>query len=142
MSWNIGKWIRGWHLERLFQHAPNGDISVKDAAKKVVDIIDQIFIYWLQYEPIFDAIAPDDGEQSVAEIKAKLTEIQGILNVIETLPDISDNLKDFRFATDDKTNDFIHNLVSTAALAFNDGKISIFEAAGFAGQIALFIKEK
>lgn len=133
---HIGKWIRGW-----FKHAPNGDIAVKDAATKVVNIIDQVFYFWAKYEPIFDALSSDNGVASVVSISNKLSEIQDKLKEIQTLPDISDSLKDYVFSKDVKENEFIHNLISTGAIAFNDGKISIFEATSFVAQIALYLKE-
>ena len=135
------KWIKGWRLDKLFQHSPNGGISVKDAATKGINVIDNVTAYWTQYEPIFDAIASDDGVASVDKIKDVLAEIKADLQTIETIPDITDKLQDYRFANDDKRNQFYHELITTAALAFNDGQISLFEAISFATQIAVFIKE-
>lgn len=138
----LTKWIRGWRLDKLFQHSPNGDISVKDAAAKGIDIINQALAWWVQYEPLFDSVVSNEGQASADQVKAELTTIEADLSTIQTLPDITTALKDYRFAKDDKRNDFYHSLVSTAALAFTDGKISLFEAISFIAQIALFVKEQ
>lgn len=129
------------NFKDLFDSSPNGDISVKDAAQKGINVIDNVTAYWLQYESIFNAIASDDGIESVEKVKETLAEIKADLEVIETIPDIAEKLKDYRFADDDKRNDFYHSLITTAALAFNDGQISLFEAISFATQVAAFIKE-
>jgi len=137
----IAKWVRGWRLDKVFQHSPNGDISVKEASAKTIQVIDQTLALWTQYEPLFDSLVSNEGEASAERIKAEIEIIKAKLTTLETLPDISEELKDYRFAKDDERNDFYHSLVTSAALMFNDGQISIFEAVSFIVQIAVFIKD-
>lgn len=144
MSFFLTKWVKGWRLdkffENLFQHSDNGEISVKDAAIKVSGVIDQTLLIWNEYKPFFDTLFSDDAEASADRVEAEIEIIQGKLLEIQTLPDIAESLKQYRFANDDKRNDFYHSLVSTSALMFNDGKISVFEAVSFLVQIIDFIK--
>lgn len=141
----LTKWIRGWRLDKffdnLFQHSPNGEITVQEAAAKVVVVIDQSLALWAQYEPLFDSIVSDDAQDSADDVKAELASIKQVLLTVQTLPDIADALKDYRFAEDDERNDFYHSLVSTAALSFSDGEISVFEALAFVAQVAVWVKE-
>lgn len=140
------KWVHGWRLDKffntLFQHSENGNISVKDAAAKVIDVIDQVLTLSNGSEAaIIEAAISEEGQVTIEQVKTELGAIKEALSLIDTLPDVATALKDFKFSPDANHNDFYHSLVSTAAIAFNDGKISLFEAISFAAQVALFIKD-
>lgn len=140
------KWVQGWRLDKffntLFKHSANGDISVKDAANKVIDVIDQITVILNGPEAaIIEAAISEEAQVTIEHVKEELQAIKNTLSLIDTIPSISTALKDFKFSPDEKHNDFYHSLVSTAAIAFNDGKISLFEAISFAAQVALFLKD-
>ena len=143
---SLGSWIKGWRLDKFFKelfksHTESGEISVKDSAQKVISVIDQTLAIWAQYEALFDSVVSDNAEASVEKIKSVIQEIRTKLSEVVTLPDIAQSLQEFRFADDDKRNAFYHSIISTAALAFSDGKISIFEAISFVTQIVVYVKE-
>lgn len=132
------RWIKNLHL---FTHTDKGEISVKDAATKVFYVIDQVLIYWQQYEALFKEVLSDSADAKIDEVKAEVIKIKVDLQMIATLPDVADKLKDYHFSKDNKKDEFYHSLISTAAIAFNDGQISLFEGLSFAAQIAVFVKE-
>ena len=136
----IFKWVKGWRLDLLFEKSDNGEITVGAAAEKVIGVIDQILQLWEQVEPLYKAIASNEGDASADHVKDEMLNLKVMLQQVQTLPDVANQLKNYRFADDDKRNDFYHSLVSTAALMFNDSKVSLFEAISFLTQIAVFVK--
>lgn len=129
----------GW-IGKLFEKMPNGEISVQDAVSKAVNAIDNVLVYETEVELITDAISDEAGASAdqvisiVKEVRAKLIEIQ-------TLHDVPEALEDVIFSTNDESNDFIHDIVKMAAVAFNDGKISPFEAVGIIARTIEYIKQ-
>lgn len=147
MSLDVMKWIRGWRLDKFFDELLKtkneaGQVTVQASCQKVIGVIDQTLALWAQYEPLFNSIVSDDAEVSADKIKAVIEEIKAKLATIVIIPDIPESLQEYRFADNDEWNAFYHSLVTTGALAFSDGKISLFEGISFVGQIGLFIKSQ
>lgn len=134
-----------WHhlaFGALFHKDAAGQISVADAANKVISIIDNVQTYYTQYKPTFDSIASDEAQTTAENVIAEMLVIRTELTGVASLPDAAEKLKDFRFSNDDNENDFLHSLITTGALAFSDGHISLAEAAMFFTQIGLYVKSK
>jgi len=140
----IGKWVKGWRLDKffdeLFQQSENGDITVGDSAAKVISVIDQIVVLWAQIEPLYAILVSNEAEASADKVKAEMLNVRAMLAQVQTLPDVAEQLNGYRFADDDKRNDFYHSLISTAAWIFNDGAIEPTEAILFLTKIALYVK--
>lgn len=136
----IGKWIRGWHLERIFQKTPEGNISVVDARKKAINFITTIEDNWAVYEPVFDSIVSDEAEESADNIKSIVSKAKADLQNIETLPDAATQLEGYNFAVSPERNKFYHDLLKTVAIAGNDGKFSVLEVVTIGALIYNFYK--
>jgi len=140
----IGKWVKGMQItqffDQLFNKSENGTITVGDSATKVIGVIDQTLALWGQIEPLYKLLVSNEAEASADKVKAEMLNVRAMLAQVQTLPDVAEQLKNYRFADDDKRNDFYHGLISTAALLFNDGEISLAEAILFLSQIAIFVK--
>lgn len=140
------KWIEGMQLGRFFQHifdqkTASGEISVADAAAKTVNVVEQVRPYWNLVKPDIELVFSDDVTASIERVEGIVDDFEAKVKEIQTLPDIPKTLQEYRFADDDKRNDFYHELLSIAAAAFSDGKISEFEAVSFFTRIAVFVKE-
>lgn len=125
----IKKFFVGAHIERIFQAQPGPEISVHDAAQtaatflgKVIDAINGP-IY-----AVLKVILSDNAQASIEAIKAELIIIQADLLQVTLIPDIATKLQDYRFAEDDNRNILYHKIVTSAALIFSDGKLSLNDA--------------
>ncbi len=137
MSLHIFKWIRGW-FPKHSQH----EILLGDAIGKVVSVIDQALAIANGPEAqLIEGVISDEGQESIEKVKAKVIEIRAQLVAIQNLPDVAQQLQSYRFAGSDELNEFLHELVTTAATAFSDNYISLYEAVAFFARIADFIKK-
>lgn len=146
MRLKIRKWIKGMKITQFLgelfkQKNAAGEITVQASAQKVISVIDQTFALWSQYESTFRLLFSNEAEASADRVKALMGEIKGKLSAIVILPDIAEGLQEYKFAENPEWNEFYHSLITTAALAFNDKEISLYEAWDFVSEIALFIKE-
>lgn len=130
----------GW-IGKLFAQQPGDTVSVKVAATKTADAIDTALVYETEIDLIAESISDNVGA-SANEVEDKLKEVRDQLRQIETLPDIAESLQDFTFSADEDTNHYIKDMVTTTALAFNDGKISPAEAGLLVVRTIAFVKLK
>jgi hypothetical protein len=130
MSIDIVKWVKGWRLDKLFSHTSTGDISVQVASQQGIDFMAKVseFING-QNAAILGALLGDKWNSLVVSANVIITEITSVLEGVVTLPDVATNLEQFEFSTDPKKNKIIHDIVTTSALIFSDGKISVSDAA-------------
>jgi len=137
----IGKWVHGWHLEYLWQHTPNGDITVqKGAAQGAIAIGNLLTLLDSPEGEALKGYISNEGQDTIQKVEDLLERVEGDLMVVQTLPDTATKLKDYQFSTDERENTFVHNIVDTAALALNDGKVSILEGFTFLSIILAYIK--
>lgn len=125
----IKHWITGMHLERIFQKKTGGQIDVSEASGKAADFLEKVqeFIN----SPTADLLDDLLGEEAQAQIEHVKTELPGIiakLREVHNLPDISEQLDDYRFADDDHRNRLYHSIIKCAATVFSDGALSLLDA--------------
>ena len=132
MSLHIWKWIKGWRLDKLFTKdtPPLPDISVKDATTKAVDFLTKVQTFINSSAVGFlEALLPGEWQAVVDSAKSILSQIISDLSTISTIPDIATTLDKYRFAEDDNRNKLYHDIVTSVAYIFSDGKLSLNDAA-------------
>lgn len=139
----IGKWIRGWHLEYLWQNTPNGDITLEKGTANAAIAIANFRALLNSPEGLgIRALISNEGQDTINKVDAILDESEEKIAEVKTLPDLSGSFKDFQFSDDPKKNAFFHQLFDTVALALNDGKVSVLEGLGIVAIIMGAIKGK
>lgn len=141
----LTKWVRGWRLDKffdnLFKTNEAGEVTVKDAVTKTIAAIDSVLAYEDSVK-LISSLLSDNAEASAEQVIETIKGVREQLVDIETLPDIAEGLKDYTFSQNPIVNDYIHDMVSMTALAFNDANISIWEAIGLVTRTTTFIQEK
>lgn len=137
----IGDWVYGWHLERIFQKNEQGDISVEALADKGAEALRTILKYWDAYQPLFNIVVSNEGQDTAQYVEDELKKIADDLDAVKTIPDIANDLEQYKLADDPDRNEFYHDFLTSVALASNKG-FSEFELIGLSVQLAAFIKSK
>ena len=126
----IGKWVKGWRLDKAFSHNAVGEISIQEAAAKTVNFLTTVQNYINSPESsLLGAILGDNYHSLVVSANVVIDEILPNLRGLAVLPDIATKLENYRFAEDDHRNKIYHDIVTSATLIFSDGKLSISDAA-------------
>lgn len=130
-----------WIKEHIFEHVPMPEINVKDGAQKVVKAIDQLFIYWnTGFGTAIEVFISNEGVASIEKIKALIEDVRAKLASLETIEDIPDALDDFKFAEDEKLNQFIKDTIKQVVVMFSDNVISSGEAFQLIANFILYFK--
>lgn len=126
----IGKWVKGWRLDKLFTKTEAGEISVQEAVTKATDFLTKVQTFINSPESsILAALLGDNYTSVVIKANVILPEILANLEGVKVLPDVAEKLENYKFADDPKRNKIYHDIVTCAALIFSDGKLSISDAA-------------
>jgi hypothetical protein len=127
---SIGKWIRGWRLDKILTSKKQEDIELRGAAEKAVILVQKLKGYI--DNPIADVLSkiiPGNWDSKTIElVRTKLPVILADLTGIEKTVDVTTALKDIKFSSDDSKNRFYHNLATAAARILSDGKLSYGDA--------------
>jgi len=126
----IGKWIRGWRLDKIFTSRKKEDIELRGAAEKAVILVEKLKKYIDNPVTILiSKIIPGDWDNKAIEaVRTKLPAILSDLRGIERTTDVATALQDIKFSDDDAKNRFYHNLATAAARVLSDGKLSYGDA--------------
>ncbi len=138
----IIKWVKGWRLDKAFKFNEAGQVTVQDAAIKAATFIGQFLVKANSPEStlIMDLVG-GNIQTYFKEVIDIVTQIKSELETIELLEDIPEALKDYRFALDDKRNEFYHSIVNAGIVMVSDGSISIFDAAMLAKLVKDYIED-
>lgn len=136
MPLDIGKWIKGWRLEKLFhpEHAEEVKTDIHSISEKAVDIAEKIK-GWIN-NPIVDFIdnfLPKTVRDAEGEVKKDLNiAIPIILAGLTGLTDplkMEENLKPIKFTSNFYWDKFFHDLAVGIANVLSDGTISFADLA-------------
>jgi hypothetical protein len=126
----LGKWIRGWRLDKIFTSKKQEDIELRSAAEIAVILVEKLKNYI--DNPVADLlgkIIPGDWDtKAIQAVRTKLPAILSDLRGIESTTDVATALNDIKFSNDDGKNRFYHNLATAAARVLSDGKLSYGDA--------------
>lgn len=126
----IGKWIRGWRLDKIFSSTKGADISIQEAAQKASDFLVNVQGFIISPEAeILEVILGDTWKDIVDKANEILPEVIADLEEIKIIPDVAVKLEDYKFFEDEEKDKLYHDIVTCAALIFSDGKLSISDAA-------------
>ena len=129
----IIKWVKGWRLDKAFKFNEQGQVTVQEGTQKAAKFIGQFLDLAATPEAVLVMdLAGDNIEKYFDQIVEIASTIKKELEAVVLLEDIPEVLKDYRFANDDKRNEFYHSLVNAGIVMWSDGKASIFDAAVFA----------
>lgn len=137
----IGDWWDGIHWERVFKKTETGDISVEELADKGATGLRTILEYWDEYQPLFDTIVSNEGKASAQQVEDAVIKIADDLDAIKTLPDVANDLEQYKLSDDPETDKFYHDFLTSVAFMSKNG-FSDFEFISLASQVAGFIKNK
>lgn len=137
----IGDWWDGIHWERVFKKTDFGEISVEVIADKGAAGLRTILQYWDIYKPIFNVVVSNEGQDSAQHVEDELNKIADDLDAVKTLPDVANDLEEYKLSEDPATNEFYHDFLTSVAL-MSKGGFSDFELVSLATQAAAFIKSK
>jgi len=126
----IGKWVKGWRLDKLFSHDAAGQVTVIEAVKKTSEFLTKVhdFINSPQ-SSILAALLGDKYKDEVVRANVIIPEILATLQGIALLTDIPEALESYKFADDPKRDKIYHDIVTASISIFSDGKLSISDAA-------------
>lgn len=126
----IGKWIKGWRLDKIFSSTKAADISIQEAAQKASDFLVNVQGFIISPEAdILEVLLGDKWQEIADKANEILPEIIADLEEIKIIPDIAIKLEDYTFFEDEEKDKLYHDIVTCAALIFSDGKLSISDAA-------------
>lgn len=126
----IGKWIKGWRLDKIFSSTKAADISIQEAAQKASDFLVNVQGFIISPEAdILEVLLGDKWQEIADKANEILPEIIADLEDIKIIPDIAIKLEDYTFFEDEEKDKLYHDIVTSAALIFSDGKLSISDAA-------------
>ena len=126
----IGKWIKGWRLDKIFSSTKAADISIQEAAQKASDFLVNVQGFIISPEAdILEVLLGDKWQEIADKANEILPEIIADLEEIKIIPDIAIKLEDYTFFEDEEKDKLYHDIVTSAALIFSDGKLSISDAA-------------
>ena len=126
----IGKWIRGWRLDKIFSSQNKEDIELRSAAEKAVILVEKLKKYIDNpITSLASKIIPGDWDNKTIEtVRATLPGILADLRGIEKTTDVATALEDIKFSDNDAKDRFYHNLATAAARVLSDGKLSYGDA--------------
>lgn len=126
----VGKWVRGWRLDKILTSKNEEDIELRSAAEKAVILVEKLKKYI--DNPIADILSkiiPGDWDnKAIEKVRNTLPGILADLRGIETTTDVATAVSDLKFSDDDAKNRFYHNLATAAARVLSDGKLSYGDA--------------
>src|SRR5688500_4866451 len=126
----LGKWVRGWRLDKIFKSNKEEDIELRGAAEKAVLLVEKLKNYI--DNPVADLlrkIIPGEWDtKAIESVRGKLPGILADLRGVESTTDVATALQDIKFSGDDAKNRFYHNLATAAARVLSDGKLSYGDA--------------
>lgn len=126
----IGKWIKGWRLDKIFSSTKAADISIQEAAQKASDFLVNVQGFIISPEAdILEVLLGDKWQEIADKANEILPEVIADLEEIKIIPDIAIKLEDYTFFEDEEKDKLYHDIVTSAALIFSDGKLSISDAA-------------
>lgn len=127
---HLGKWIRGWRLDKIFSSHQQEDVDLKNAAEKAVMLVEKVKTYIDNpVADMIDKIIPGSWDNKAIEtVRTKLPGIIADLRGVQSTNDIATSLNDIKFSSDDAKDRFYHNLATAAARILSDGKLSFGDA--------------
>lgn len=130
MSFHLLKFVKGWRLDKLFSHPTTVDIPVKNASLQAILFLKKVEGFINSPDSsLLASLFGDNYNSLVVSAQVIIPEIIANLYSITTLPDIADSLQQFKFSDDPKKDKIYHDIVTSAAHIFSDGRLSINDAA-------------
>ncbi len=114
-------------IKNFFHKSPAGEITIGDAVTKGVNALNDVIAKWDLYKPEIEDLISEEGTASIEEVETEIKNAIEKFKDVNTFPDLSVKLVDVKLADDPKRNDFYHSLLQQAALAGDDGNISVPE---------------
>lgn len=127
-------------IKSFFHKSPSGQITIGDAVTKGVNALNDVIVKWDAYKPEIEAMISDEGTASIEQVEAEIKAAIDKFKEVNTFPDLSAKLVDVKLADDQKRNDFYHSLLQQAALAGDDGNVSVPEFLLMVGTAIAFFK--
>ena len=86
----IGKWIKGWRLDKIFSSTKAADISIQEAAQKASDFLVNVQGFIISPEAdILEVLLGDKWQEIADKANEILPEIIADLEDIKIIPDIA-----------------------------------------------------
>ena len=86
----IGKWIRGWRLDKIFSSEKGADISIQEAAQKASDFLVNVQGFIISPEAeILEVILGDTWKDIVDKANEILPEVIADLEQVKVIPDVA-----------------------------------------------------
>lgn len=130
MAIKLGKWIRGWRLDKLFQSHKDKDISLVKAAATASQFLEKLHKFLSSEEvQTLEALFPGAWQEMIQKANPIIEELKNELSQISGMESVAISLSKYKFFDDKEKDRKYHAVVTSAALIFSDGKISISDAA-------------
>ncbi len=127
-------------IKNFFHKSPAGNITIGDAVTKGVNALNDVIAKWDLYKPEIEDLISEEGSASIEQVETEIKSAIEKFKDVNTFPDLSVKLVDVKLADDPKRNDFYHSLLQQAALAGDDGNISVPELLLMVGTAISFFK--